>query len=1366
MDVIQDVERKRRLQELEERLVDHMSEINIDGLLDTVQALILDCDHLALRRMKNFESFLNRYELPGRNVVSCRMKPSDFIVIKTIGRGAFGEVQLVRQKSTRQVYAMKLLSKFEMIKRSDSAFFWEERFIMAHANTDWIVKLHFAFQDSKYLYMVMDYMPGGDLVNLMSNYDVPEKWAKFYCAEVVLAVDAIHSMGFVHRDVKPDNMLLDKHGHLKLADFGTCMRMDQDGLVRSDTAVGTPDYISPEVLKSQGGEGLYGRECDWWSVGVFLYEMLVGDTPFYADSLVGTYGKIMDHKNSLHFPEDIEISTDAKMLICAFLTDRSQRLGRNGIDEIKRRRFFHNDQWTFENIRECVPPVVPELASDDDTSNFDEIEKDDSSEESFPPPKTFAGNNLPFIGFTYSGDYQLLSGKRKHHEAIDESLSQDVRNKLESLENELYNLRNQNEELEQKYRMSLTQMEKFAHQENTIYSIRNENRELEKDNALLRHDLREVQRKLENEIESKRKGEVKLQELRTKLEQEQGLRVHLSSSSQQASDKVAAFEKQIRELNEKLKMEAENNNKLKKTNNELSLSNASKDQTVQELNEKLAAAQNTKISQEREIVELETKIEKERSSRSQASDRSQELENQRQVLQQEIERLREREATYTLENQKLNDKHIEMEKQRAMLELEVKNLQNKYEQEAATHQEDIANFTADKKRLLSSTEEANMEAIQSLKTKLSEEKNLRQKAESISQEKERQISMLSVDYRSLQQQLQKVEGECRQEVDKVKALTIQLEDEVQKRNGLQAEMSAQLTDLNLTRNRERQQTKEVLELREYVKNLQEELKETKISKSSNEFHMKDLQDQLEAEQYFSTLYKTQVKENKEELEEKERVVQELQEERDGLLHQLELANARAESEALARRIAEETISDLEKEKMMKDIEIKELISRHRIDLSNKDVVISSIKDKEADIKKNLEQISKEKDELNDKLKSTFEELKNTLNQSQGTDGKLDQLQKQLNTEKMLKQQAVNKLAEIVNRKDFSGKMKNKANAADLRRKEKECRKLQQELTLERDKYNQMVTRFQKELAEIQTTLVEETQIKNKLQMELDSKDSEIEQLQQKLSLFCSETASINSGPDNETDDGITEGWLSIPSKQNIRRHGWKKQFVVVSSRKILFYNSEADKANSDPTVVLDLSKLFHVRSVTQGDVIRADAKDIPRIFQLLYAGEGESRKQGDTSLLPEVQLPKDLMQPGTFDHKGHEFVSISFHMPTTCEVCPRPLWHMFKPPPALECRRCRVKVHKDHLDKKEEVIAPCKVNYDPNSAKEMLLLASTVLEQQLWVSRLRKKIEKCGYAANQETRASPRSSMRSTNKYQPQKSSTLPPFGYSASMRK
>ncbi|KAJ8306530.1 hypothetical protein KUTeg_017075 [Tegillarca granosa] len=359
-----DPEYRIRLSKIEEKLRDPNSALNIDGLLDGVSALTADLDHPAIRRNKSVEQFLNRLVCVMCIVISvadcklvdfvnsCRMKHADFEVVKVIGRGAFGEVQLVRHKSTRKVFAMKLLSKFEMTKRSDSAFFWEEREIMANANSKWIVQLHYAFQDLRFLYMVMDYMPGGDLVNLMSNYDVPEKWAKFYCAEVVLALNAIHEMGFVHRDVKPDNMLLDFQGHVKLADFGTCMRMDKDGMVRSDTAVGTPDYISPEVLQSQGRPGYYGRECDWWSVGVFLYEMLVGDTPFYADSLVGTYGNIMDHKNSLKFPGDIEMSNDAKSLICAFLTDRMERLGRNGVEEIKSHKFFQNDQWNWGTIRQ------------------------------------------------------------------------------------------------------------------------------------------------------------------------------------------------------------------------------------------------------------------------------------------------------------------------------------------------------------------------------------------------------------------------------------------------------------------------------------------------------------------------------------------------------------------------------------------------------------------------------------------------------------------------------------------------------------------------------------------------------------------------------------------------------------------------------------------------------------------------------------------------------------------------------------------------------------------------------------------------------------------------------------------------------
>lgn len=527
---------------------------------------------------------------------------------------------------------MKRLSKFEMIKRPDSAFFWEERHIMAHAKSEWIVQLHFAFQDHKYLYMVMDYMPGGDLVSLMSDYEIPEKWAMFYTMEVVLALDTIHSMGFVHRDVKPDNMLLDKYGHLKLADFGTCMKMDSDGLVRSNNAVGTPDYISPEVLQSQGGEGVYGRECDWWSVGIFLYEMLFGETPFYADSLVGTYSKIMDHRNSLTFPPEVELSQHARSLIQGFLTDRTQRLGRNEVEEIKRHPFFINDQWTFENLRDSAPPVVPELSSDDDTRNFDDIERDETPEENFPIPKTFAGNHLPFVGFTYNGDYQLLTnGGVNNSDSVDTKLNiMSLSNKddILNLQNLLDQEKGNNENLKTKIQLLGNKLDEITHRE---CELRDQAGAYEKELTKFKLSCKELQRKAEFENELRRKTESLLCETKKRLDEEQNKRTREMNNNQQHNDKINMLEKQINDLQEKLKGELENGQKLKKQSVELRVAHLATEQLNNELQETMQELQMQRDALQKEVASLQGKLSQERSSRSQASDMQQELEAKLQV---------------------------------------------------------------------------------------------------------------------------------------------------------------------------------------------------------------------------------------------------------------------------------------------------------------------------------------------------------------------------------------------------------------------------------------------------------------------------------------------------------------------------------------------------------------------------------------------------------------------------------------------------------------------------------------------------------------------------------------------------------------
>ncbi|XP_069661893.1 rho-associated protein kinase 2 isoform X2 [Haliaeetus albicilla] len=1399
-----------RQRKLESMIRDPRSPVNVESLLDGLNSLVLDLDYPALRKNKNIDNFLNRYEKIVEKIRALQMKAEDYDVVKVIGRGAFGEVQLVRHKMTQKVYAMKLLSKFEMIKRSDSAFFWEERDIMAFANSPWVVQLFCAFQDDKYLYMVMEYMPGGDLVNLMSNYDVPEKWAKFYTAEVVLALDAIHSMGLIHRDVKPDNMLLDKYGHLKLADFGTCMKMDETGMVRCDTAVGTPDYISPEVLKSQGGDGYYGRECDWWSVGVFLFEMLVGDTPFYADSLVGTYSKIMDHKNSLHFPDDVEISKHAKNLICAFLTDRDVRLGRNGVEEIKHHPFFKSDQWNWDNIRETAAPVVPELSSDIDSSNFDDIEDDKGDVETFPIPKAFVGNQLPFIGFTYYRDNLLLSDSSqscRENESV-QSSKNEFQKKLSKLEEQLSNELQAKDELEQKYRSTNTRLEKIVKELDEEITLRKNVesavRQLEREKALLQHKNTEYQRKAEHEADKKRNLENEVNSLKDQLEDLK----KRNQNSQISNEKINQLQRQLDEANSLLRSESDTAARLRKNQTESTKQIQQLEANNRELQDKNCLLENAKLKLEKDFLNLQSALESERRDRSHGSEIISDLQGRISSLEEEVKNGKSALAKLEMEKRQLQEKLTDLEKEKSNMEIDMtykfKVMQQNLEQEEAEHKATKARL-ADKNKIYESIEEAKSEAMKEMEKKLLEERALKQKVENRLLEAEKQRSMLDCDLKQSQQKINELLRQKDILNEDVKNLTLKIEQETQKRCLTQNDLKMQTQQVNTLKMSEKQLKQENNHLQEIKLSLEKQNNELRKERQDADGQMKELQDQLEAEQYFSTLYKTQVRELKEECEEKTKLckemqqkIQELQDERDSLAAQLEITLTKADSEQLARSIAEEQYSDLEKEKIMKELEIKEMMARHKQELTEKDATIASLEEANRTLTSDVANLANEKEELNNKLKEAQEQISKLKEEEANVGNIKAQFEKQLLNERTLKTQAVNKLAEIMNRK---GPVKRGADT-DVRRKEKENKKLHMELKSEREKLTQMMIKYQKEINEMQAQIAEESQIRIELQMTLDSKDSDIEQLRSQLqSLHIGlDNSSIGSGPgDAEADDGFPvhitqshtmesmsftyqhsstsvsiatkpsssrmlldsdsdseeeplscshsptevdstesrlEGWLSLPVRNNTKKFGWVKKYVIVSSKKILFYDSEQDKEQSNPYMVLDIDKLFHVRPVTQTDVYRADSKEIPRIFQILYANEGESKKEQEFPVEPMGEKSNCIC------HKGHEFIPTLYHFPTNCEACMKPLWHMFKPPPALECRRCHIKCHKDHMDKKEEIIAPCKVYYDISTAKNLLLLASSTEEQQKWVSRLVKKIPKKPPAPDPFARSSPRTSMK------------------------
>ncbi|XP_058530347.1 myotonin-protein kinase isoform X2 [Ochotona princeps] len=396
--------RLRRLQEL----VLDPGFLGLEPLLDLLLGVHQELGASDLAQDKYVADFLQWAEPIAARLKEVRLQREDFEILKVIGRGAFSEVAVVKMKQTGQVYAMKIMNKWDMLKRGEVSCFREERDVLVNGDRRWITELHFAFQDENYLYLVMEYYVGGDLLTLLSKFGerIPAEMARFYLAEIVMAIDSVHQLGYVHRDIKPDNILLDRCGHIRLADFGSCLKLRADGTVRSLVAVGTPDYLSPEILQAVGGgpgAGSYGPECDWWALGVFAYEMFYGQTPFYADSTAETYGKIVHYQEHLTLPlADLGVPEEARDLIQRLLCPPETRLGRQGAADFQKHPFFLGLDW--DGLRDSMPPFIPDFEGATDTCNFDVVEDGLTAMETLSDIQEVMplGVHLPFVGFSYS----------------------------------------------------------------------------------------------------------------------------------------------------------------------------------------------------------------------------------------------------------------------------------------------------------------------------------------------------------------------------------------------------------------------------------------------------------------------------------------------------------------------------------------------------------------------------------------------------------------------------------------------------------------------------------------------------------------------------------------------------------------------------------------------------------------------------------------------------------------------------------------------------------------------------------------------------------------------------------------------------
>ncbi|CUM66194.1 uncharacterized protein PRCAT00003852001 [Priceomyces carsonii] len=345
--------------------------------------------------------------------------PDDFDILRLLGKGTFGQVYQVKKKDTERIYAMKVLSKKVIIKKKEIAHTIGERNILVRtsaAASPFIVGLKFSFQTPTDLYLVTDYMSGGELFwHLQKEGRFAEDRAKFYIAELVLALQRLHDNDIVYRDLKPENILLDANGHIALCDFGLSKaNLNNDGT--TNTFCGTTEYLAPEVLLDESG---YTKMVDFWSLGVLIFEMCCGWSPFYADNTQQMYKNIAFGK--VRFPKEV-LSPEGRSFVKGLLNrNPKHRLGAtNDAAELKAHPFFHDIDWNLLREKNIPPPFKPHLSSETDTSNFDpEFTSESTSvlrkQMEFASTPLSPGMQANFKGFTYVDDSTMEDQFDKFH---------------------------------------------------------------------------------------------------------------------------------------------------------------------------------------------------------------------------------------------------------------------------------------------------------------------------------------------------------------------------------------------------------------------------------------------------------------------------------------------------------------------------------------------------------------------------------------------------------------------------------------------------------------------------------------------------------------------------------------------------------------------------------------------------------------------------------------------------------------------------------------------------------------------------------------------------------------------------------------
>ena len=322
-----------------------------------------------------------------------KLNYNDFEPLKLLGTGTFGRVLLVRFKSNNQLYAMKILMKSRIKSTHQEEHTKAERDLMVQIDNPFLLNIKFAFQDETKLYIVSNFMQGGDMFyHLHFESKFSEKKAKFYLIEIILGLEYLHKNNMIYRDLKPENILMDSTGHIKLSDFGLS-KILSDNDEKAFTLCGTPQYLAPEIMKEEG----YNKNVDWWSLGCFFYEMITGFLPFYIPK---DYLNEKVYEQKVIFPSGIN-PLAIKFIKELLVVDPNNRLGNgvNGVENIKSHEYFKDVDWNKYYNKEIEPPFIPKLDSDEDLKYFDKMFTDEPVDS--PVPQSRPRVYSTYKGFTY-----------------------------------------------------------------------------------------------------------------------------------------------------------------------------------------------------------------------------------------------------------------------------------------------------------------------------------------------------------------------------------------------------------------------------------------------------------------------------------------------------------------------------------------------------------------------------------------------------------------------------------------------------------------------------------------------------------------------------------------------------------------------------------------------------------------------------------------------------------------------------------------------------------------------------------------------------------------------------------------------------